>query len=486
MPLAWEVPRSDERERRRPPEPLPAPAPGRGELTPSALLALQRSAGNSIVAGMLQRMIARPDLGPDYVEFTEEEERTGAAPSAVGNLAGDADHRYVKDATKGERVFRKTPKRGVGYKPPQVDAAEKERQRKEALATQLGKVQPTLFDAAAGGATEGSFEYVANYLFSEVYGIEPTRTKATAIWNRVWGVAEPPQGGDPERVRKVGYDRKALLQEMIDAGLDATWKSIPVQELVKVKAGTAEPAKSMKVIQREVWDYFAAVADWTPWPETSGVGFHTTDGAPGQVAKAKGAGGWGGITRTITVPFFKQRYGLGQDWNPLGPWLEEHGPTFRKGIKDNELLSTVSVATATHGSVRFPLADTPGRKGTHKVRHAINGVAQDTFHMEVYMYVVRVGSGYATFAKQGADAFGEIATGDIPIEDIIGWTKIERWHPYANAALNVPLTIGFEWTMEALTPNPEWGTGGIYDRILAIAKQEINAERANAGTPYAG
>ena len=50
----------------------------------------------------------------------------------------------------------------------------------------------------------------------------------------------------------------------------------------------------------------------------------------------------------------------------------------------------------------------------------------------------------------------------------------------------MPLTIGFEWTMEALTTNPGWGQGGIRDRILAVAQQEINAERANAGTPYAG
>jgi len=465
---------------------VPERMAGRAGLTPERVLALQRSGGNRMVAGMLQRMIVRPDIGPDYVEFTEEEEATGQFPSAAGNLTSDPDHRYQKKFDQGERVFQKSPKKGAGFKAPQVDAVEKERQRKEAITRELGRVQPVLFDAGAGGAVEESFEYVANYLYSEVYGTDPTRAKATAIWNTVWEVREPKQGGDPARVRKDGYDKKALLQTMIDEGLDATWKSIPVQELVKVKAGTAEPAKSMKVIQREVWDWFAAVSDWTPWPETSGVGFHTSDGGPGDVAKEKSAGGWGGIGRTITVPMFKTRYGLGKDWNPLGTWLEANGPTFRKGIKDNELLSTVSVATATHGSVRFPLADTPGRRGTHKVRHAIEGKEQDTFHMQVYMYVVRVGSGYATFAKQGADAFGEIATGDIPIEDIIGWAKIERWHPYADPVRNVPLTIGFEWTMETLTPNPRWSKGGIHDRILAIAIQEINAERANAGTPYKG
>ena len=119
---------------------------------------------------------------------------------------------------------------------------------------------------AAG--VEGSFEYVANYLYSEVYGAD--RAKAAGFWNQVWSVADGPQGGDPVRTRLPGLDQKKLLQAMIDEGLDATWKAIPVQELVKVKAGTAEPAKSMKVIQREAWDYLAAISNWTPWPETSG------------------------------------------------------------------------------------------------------------------------------------------------------------------------------------------------------------------------
>lgn len=38
---------------------------------------------------------------------------------------------------------------------------------------------------------------------------------------------------------------------------------------------------------------------------------------------------------------------------PAGPkWLDKAGAVFRQGIKDNELLSTVSVATAIHDRCR--------------------------------------------------------------------------------------------------------------------------------------
>src|SRR4051812_23762328 len=96
-------------ERRRPEEPVPERMAGRAGLTPERVLALQRSGGNRMVAGMLQRMIVRPDIGPDYVEFTEEEEATGQFPSAAGNLTSDPDHRYQKKFDQGERVFQKSP-----------------------------------------------------------------------------------------------------------------------------------------------------------------------------------------------------------------------------------------------------------------------------------------------------------------------------------------------------------------------------------------
>jgi hypothetical protein len=465
-----ERPIDGERRRARESEPEP---PRRGPLRPADVLALQRSVGNCAVATMVQRMKARPDLtGADYVEFDEGE----PLPNRIkGTLASDPDHTYQADATQGERIYRRTPK-VAGPTIVKRDPAELARERK---AKELKTAKGTLFDAAQNGGVEGSFEYVANYLFGEVFSADPGL--AQSLWNEVWEVSEPP-GEDPVALRRAGVNRTSLLERMIKAGLDASWKRLPVQELVKVSVDGKLPGASMPVVVENTFDYFSALYNWTPWPESSGIGFHTTDGAPGDVAKPKDKGGWGGITRPITVGFFKDRYALAQSWNPLGNWMEKNGPTFRKGIKDNELLSTVSVATAIHGSVRFPLADTPGRKGTHK---APNKNKQDTFRMEVYLYAVRIGSGYATFAKQGANAFGEIATSDIPIDDIIGWSKITRWHPYAKDTGN-PLTIGFDYSMTPLERNPQFPVGGINERIFAAALAEINREIGLTSKPYEG
>lgn len=473
MPLVRDVQRPAEGTRRRPPAPAPAQPWYRGQLTREAVLALQRSAGNQAARALIQREVTdRPDLGADIVEFGE----TDPLPSLVGNLSTDPANKYVKQTSLGERIYKKVPK--GGYSGPKLDPAEKERLRKAGIERELKKAKPTLFTAAQGGAKEGTFEYVANYLFSEVFGAKPD--VAQEIWDNVWEVQDVPDG-DPVAVRVKGVDPKELLQWMIDVGLDASWAKVPVDQLVKTPVGDKKPGASMPVIAWDTSDYFKAIYNWTPWPETSGVGFHTTDGAPGAVGKAKDDGGWGGITRPITVGFFQTRYALNEAWNPLKTWLDKKGPVFRQGIKDNELLSTVSVATAIHGSVRFPLADTPGRKGKHHVDHG----GKDTFEMEVYIYAVRIGEGFATFAKQGPNAFGEIATGDIPIKDIIGWSKIERWHPYSGETGN-PLTIGFDYKMTPLTRNPQFPVGGIYERIYASAVQEISNEIALTGKPYEG
>jgi len=255
---------------------------------------------------------------------------------------------------------------------------------------------------------------------------------------------------------------------------------------VQLSVEGKQPGASMPVVATQVADYLSALWNWTPWPEASGVGFHTTDGTPQDVAKSRQQGGWGGITRPQTVGFFRTRYALDQSWNPLGTWLEGNGPTFRTGIKDNELLSTVSIATDLHGSVRFPLADTPGRRGRSHVPNPNPPPDGLSFEMEVSIFAVRVRSGYATFAKQGANAFGEIATGDIPIEDIIGWSRMTRWHPYSAENADVPLTIGFRYVISPFQRNPAFPAGGIHDRLFAAAKAEIDREVARSNQPYQG
>jgi hypothetical protein len=473
MPVARESLLSVEEERRRAPTPAPEVPLRRRELSAVEVLALQRSGGNRAAAALIARMKERPDIeGGDFVEFDENE----PLPHRMrGTLESAPDHKFQLHVKHGDRVYARTLK-GTGPKIVIRDPLEVARENK---VKDLKKAKSTLFNAAQGGAAEGSFEYVANYLFGEVFGTDPEA--AQKMWDEVWEVRDV-QGEEPAAVGRDGLDQTKLLKRMIDLGLDASWKRLPVRELVKVSVDGKLPGSSMPVVTHDAWDYFSSLYNWAPWPETSGVGFHTTDGDPGAVAKPKATGGWGGITRPVTVDFFKQRYALGQGWNPLGPWMEQHGPTFRKGIKDNELLSTVSVATAIHGSVRFPLADTPGRKGTH---HTANPNQQDSFKMEVYIYAVRVGSGFATFEAQGKNAFGEIATGDIAIEDIIGWSKITRWHPYSPET-GLPLTVGFDYTMSPLTRNPEFKTSSLNEKLYAAALGEINRENSLTGKPYEG
>ena len=382
MSLLWEDRSPNEPQpHRREPEPEPTRQQQR-RLSPSGLLAIQQGAGNHAATAMLSRFKDRSDLGKDLVWFDESEPQ----PKMM-KLASDPGFQYQARFGLGDRIYERTPK-GASFQVAKVDPLEKEKREREQLKEKLATAQPTLFDQTFGGDKEGTFEYVANYLYGEVFSV--SKEEAQKIWDRVYTVDDKPLT-PPTLKRKEIHGKRKLLSDMIDIGLDANWKKVPVQELVKTTVeGGAMPGKDM---QTTVWtDYLAASDDGTTKPmKTLGVGFHTTDGPPGAVAKAKKDGGWGGVTRPITVDFFRKRYALDQTgWNPLGAWLAKAGPTFRKGIKDNELLSTVSVATATHGSVRFPLADTPGRKGTHKVRHAIAGAEQDTFHMQV-VHVRRAG-----------------------------------------------------------------------------------------------
>ena len=470
MSLLWEDRSPEEPQRRREPEPQPT-RPQQRRLSPSSVLAIQQGAGNRAATALLNRFKDRSDLGKDLVEFDESD----TLPNMFGKLTSDPGFEYKPRFERGERIYERAPK-GAAFKVAKVDPLEKEKREREQLKEKLATAQSTLFGQDFGGDKEGTFEYVANYLYGEVFLV--SKDEAQKIWDRVYTVEEPPSA-EPRLKRKELHGKRKLLSDMIDIGLDANWKKVPVQELVKTTVeGGAMPGKDM---QTTVWtDYLAASNGTTKPMKAIGVGFHTTDGPPGAVAKAKKDGGWGGVTRPITVDFFRKRYALDQTgWNPLGAWLAKAGPTFRKGIKDNELLSTVSVATATHGSVRFPLAD---RKRNHVTEK--NKEDKDAFKMEVYMYAVVVREGYATFASQGKNAFGEIATGDIPIEDIIGWTKITRWHDYEDAGKTVPATADFYYEMTQLQRNDKFTAGELNDRVFGIAHGEIEKERALSAKKY--
>ena len=359
-----------------------------------------------------------------------------------------------------------------------VDPLEKEKREREQLKEKLGTAQPTLFDQSFGGDKEGTFEYVANYLYGEVFSV--SKEEAQKVWDRVYTVEDKPLT-PPALKRKEIHGKRKLLSDMIDIGLDASWKKVPVQELVKTAVeGGAMPGKDM---QTTVWtDYLAAVgrrhhqAD-----EDARRGFpHDRRparlGGEGEEGRRRGAGSRARSPWTSSASATRSTRRAGTRSARGSP--RPARPSARAS-RTTSCCSTVSVATATHGSVRFPLAD---RKRNHVTEK--NKDDKDAFKMEAYMYAVVVREGYATFASQGKNAFGEIATGDIPIEDIIGWTKITRWHDYEDVGQTVPATADFYYEMTQLQRNDKFTAGELNDRVFGIANGEIEKERVLSAKKY--
>ncbi|MBD2449063.1 DUF4157 domain-containing protein [Nostoc sp. FACHB-152] len=400
------------------------------------------------------------------------------------------DDNYVYTLAPSSDDGKRRRWRGKRAKNKKIDLDEIEKSKKKSKIADLKKPKPDLFDEKSGGDKEGTFEYVANYLFAEVCKADSETAKQ--IWSEVWKVDDsqdepklvPAQQEIPDQAKK------ELLNHMIEKGLDISWEKLPIKDIMQLEVENEKPASSMDILEINpgIWDYLADVWYWRPWSQskTLGVGFHTTDGNPSTVLKSKNEGGWGGITRPITAPFFQKRYALSESWNPLGGWLEDKGPAFRKGIKDNELLSTVSVATSLHACVKFPLAN----KNRKHIKEN-NRDQHESFKMTAYVYAVIVKDGYATFTKQD-NPFPEIATGDIAIQDIIGYAKITRWHDYQKNGNNQqentdnPNDSSFYYEVDDFVENRL----ELNDEELTIQKQLIKKakeaiikeqERANKG-----
>lgn len=414
---------------------------------------------------VLQRMqlIKKSPFG-DLIELEDKEE----LPKNDGY-----EYRPAPESDTGKKRYWRQQK----AKPKKRDKKELEKIKKESIRKNLQKRQSDLFDQKHGGDKEGTFEYVANYLYAEVHKADGKA--ADEIWAKVWEVKDDEITKEPKRVRKDNLDQKELLQEMIDIGLDASWKKLPIKEVMDIEVKNKKPASTMGILQIDptIWDYLSDIWYWRPWTQskTLGVGFHTTDGEPSTVMKSKDEGGWGGITRPMTAPFFQKRYALDKSWNPLGTWLNKKGPTFRKGIKDNELLSTVSIATDLHKSIKFPLAN---KNRTHEEENNKDNI--NSFKMTAYAYAVVVTDAYATFEKQD-NPFPEIATGDVPIKDIIGSTKITRWHDYHENSTEHPNDSSFYYQVDNFVENPE---GPKNEALTNIARNKVAEERNKSANKY--
>ncbi len=446
------------------PSATPQPTAAGGEVGQAALERvrslppiLQRVGGEIRGASrVLQRMTdLTSDLGAGFVAFGRTED---PKPSLVGNLAGDADWKYMRQADYDDdprfvdmlvykRVAKATHQRRV------IDpVAEAQRVLKLRL-QEARTAQPELFDAAHGGGSEGTFEYVANYLYAEV----PKHHKQQ-IWDKVWAVRTV--GDDVVRSVKDGVAgrRRLFLAELIALGLDFSWKPTGAAEIAKIKTVKAQEGDT-------------APGDVQPKPV--GIGFHTTDGKPTDVLRSKATSGWGGILQTLSVPFFRRRYALDAVWNPLGQALIEKGPAFRRTVEDNELLSTVSIATDSHATLRFPLW-MPGKEGTEKPNPKEPG-NPPCFEMQAYLYVVAVREAYVTYERQ-SNPFGEIASAGVYPSDVIGWCKLTRWHDYYEYP-NQVATADFWYDLSDLERNPQFGRGAFQDRVFNAAKESIDAER---------
>jgi hypothetical protein len=410
-------------------------------------------------APVIQRMTV---LAEDLDTFAQGEPR----PNLAGKLAGDNDWVYQRKPWNEEDdpnfkpeyrdVFVYTRTRKAVHAKPVIDpVAEALRQKLQAES----KWKSELFDAAHGGSVEGTFEYVANYLYAEV----PPASKQE-IWDQVWDVRVV--SGDVVRSVKqqLTRRRRKFLEQLIALGLDTSWKASPAADIaklnvVKVREGETTPGQ----IQ----------------PKPVGIGFHTTDGPPDKVLGSVQEGGWGGIVQTMAVPFFRSRYALDAGWNPLGTFLRDKGPTYRRGVEDNELLSTVSVATDSHATLRFPLWN-PTRSG-QQVPNPKNN-AESSYKMEVWLYVVAVREAYATYEKQ-SNPFGEIATASIAPSDVIGWCKLTRWHDYERYPDRVE-TANFWYELSPLQRNPKFGTQAFNNSVFAAATSDVEAERQRSAEKH--
>jgi hypothetical protein len=139
------------------------------------------------------------------------------------------------------------------------------------------------------------------------------------------------------------------------------------------------------------------------------IGFHGTLGEPKDVLKSKKEKGWGGLTQTIGVPYFQKRYALNEPWNPLKSYLNNIGPSARLGMnKDNELLTTVSLATEPQAAIKFPFRQ--------ENKEEVTG----------YLYATVFDEAYPTAKHQKSDAFPEIAVKEVKPENIVGYVQVNK------------------------------------------------------------
>ncbi|HTX00542.1 MAG TPA: hypothetical protein VMD59_17310, partial [Acidimicrobiales bacterium] len=262
-----------------------------------------------------------------------------------------------------------------------------------------------------GSQREGSFEYVAQYLYESLDDHGQDRIyRMTHVLKP--GANELQEDGWEERQITDEAERRDVLDTAMRLGL--------VEHLQLIEPDKVHAlAKGAKVEKLEEL-YALLLVDSASFSQitgtqTLGVGFHATTGTAKQVKEdPEGEGGWGGIRRPMDARFFQNRYALHEKWNPLTSYIGQMGALYRLGKnRDNELLSTVSVATRMNPAIKFPFP-----KG--KERHQPTNVYAVVFKKVRPTFVLQ--------QQRGHELFQEVAAEQIPPESIIGDSRVMRYY----------------------------------------------------------
>ena len=299
---------------------------------------------------------------------------------------------------------------------------------------------------------EGTFEYVAQYLYDSVSDVN-LREK---IWRQINKRAAP--GAIPEA------EQSQILQEMIQKAY------IPFDKIASAQELAGQTPKDLTDLY-QLYTIQAADASELQGLDSVGVGFHATSGKPDEVKdKPKPEGGWEGIKKPGTVDFFRKRYALDAPWNPLAAYFQKHKANFRLGKnKDNDLLSTVSVALRMYPALKFPFP-----KGKERMQGT-------------NLYAVVVKKGYPTFVQQralGEDRpFPEIAVDDVSPEDIVGYAFVSRWYPGGKDDDDkAQFAADFEYKVYDFIVNTKFHrqfTQPVREKLIQMAQAEVDKHKAS-------
>lgn len=431
-------------------------------------------------ADAFERPVSTPARGPSSGEAVPiqrfREEKRGSGNFIFTYIILDADESGPPDDGFKYSAVADEPGtyKRVGKKPTTKGMSDDQLRAKmaaEALASR-NKPKETLYEADEGGAVEGTFEYVANYLFTEMW--KANQGEAEKLWASFLANGRKRRAADiPDK------EKRLLLTRMMEFGLESFGNAKPIATIKTELQQSNTRGQDVRILQpaeyaadpRDVTDPVVGAA---PLRQPIGIGFHSTDKGPDVVAAPKdssGGGGWGGIQRPSTVEYFQKRYALGKNvsWNPLKRPIERGENYFRKGIKDNELLSVVSVAIVVRDTIKFPLAAPSKGK---KVEHG----GAPAFEMHAYIYAVAVRSAFNTAKRQKdlgtTNPFGEIGVHSIPIDDLIGCAEIVRFHDLEQrpGGKEYPKDSCFEFEIGELKP---LAAGERYPKLFAAAKAEV-------------